>query len=131
MPNTQSRLSRTIPGLRRWTVSILAGAVLLHMVGLVLGLSALLYTHLQYKERGKTMVSIQLAGDVIAASLGAGLQTHSLIQTDIGWIVLEGPMSLRKDEPLTREERENHSRLLCDRQNRCVRLAEQSWWALL
>ena len=69
---------------------------------------------------GNRVVSVVQAGQVQSLVLGEGWHSGALVQTDLGFYVLDKAMSLPKNEALSLETRANDKRYLCDSAHRCT-----------
>lgn len=68
------------------------------------------------------VLSVQAVGMVSTVRLSEGWLARSLVETDVGFYVLERGLSLDKHQPLTVERRADAARYLCDPQHRCARV---------
>lgn len=83
--------------------------------------SALGYRH--YLKQGELVQSVALAGQVASVTLGNGLLSRALVQTNLGFYALSNGVNLNRNEVLTLEVRGNATRFLCDAQHRCTELS--------
>lgn len=99
--------------------------VCLGVAMLVLCLSLTVY-YFYDRHQAASVKSVEPVGKVMAVTLTNGLFTRAVVETDVGFYVLVGAVSLNKNKPLTLEVRVNSERYLCDEAKRCTKLLE--WW---